>query len=262
LLPGRSFFEGQGKKTHSFRSAFGIFSHQFILCFFVFLGAPVHSSQADELKFVPVVQFKLVSTFGGGDVGSLSTTVGAKDIQMRLSNVAVAGADKTQELISRIDKSNLSLISSIIHDVVKGQNLREMQRKVGTSLLDNSKADIFEFKEVKDGRVTTTEPYVEFKVVDFISVIYFAADAINRKETQPVDLSMLRDRSVTRVTMKISGQETIGGRPGTVVRVAPPDNPSGGISYTIARTDDGSYYPARISVETSKGLVQLDGQPQ
>lgn len=239
-------------------------SYRFILFFLMFLSAPIQSSRADDLKFVPFVQFKLVSTFGGGDVGSLTTTVGPKEIKeikMRLSNVAVAGADNSQDLITEVDKSDFSLISSTIYDAAKG-SLRKMQRKVGTSMLDNSKADIFEYKEIKDGRTTTTEPYVEFKVVDFISVILLAADAINRKETQPADLSMLRDRSVTRVTMKVVGQETIGGRKGTIVRVAPPDNPGGGISYTIARTEDGSYYPARISVDTSRGLVQLDGQPQ
>jgi hypothetical protein len=220
------------------------------------------SVQADELRFAKDVQFKLVSTFGGGDVGGLATTFGPKEIIMTLSNVAAAGADKNQELVTKVDRSDFSLISSTIVDVLKGKKIREMRRKVGTSMLDNSKADIFEFEEFKDGRTTTTEPYIEFKVADFISVILLAADAVHRKDTQPADISMLRDRSVVRVVMRITGQETIGGRPGTIVKVAPPDNPAGGINYTISRTDDGVYYPARISVETSRGLVQLDGLPQ
>jgi hypothetical protein len=153
-------------------------------------------------------------------------------------------------------------MKSTVYDQVKAQAVRVMERKIGTSILDNNKAEIFEYKETKDGKTTTTEPYVEFKVVDFVSVMLVAADAIERKETQPIDLSMLRDRSVVRVTLKIVGEETVGGRPGTLVKVAPPNNPSGGISYVISQTNDGTYYPARISVETSSGLVQLDGLPQ
>jgi hypothetical protein len=244
------------------KPAIGVFGGITPLILLLLVLASTGAVRADELRFAPLVQFKLVSTFGAGEVGSLSTEFDSKEVRMRLSNVAAAGADKSQELITKVDRSDLSLISSGIYDLQKGQFVRRMLRKVGKSMLDNSKAEIFEFTETKDGRVTSTEPYVEFKVADFISVMLLAADAINRKDVQPTDISMLRDRSVVRVTMKITGQETIGGRPGTIVKVAPPDNPTGGISYTISRTDEGVYYPARISVETSRGLVQLDGLPQ
>ena len=221
------------------------------------------SSRADTFRFVGFVQFKL-SGLGQitGATGSLSTTTSEKEIQMRLSNVSVGGADKTQELVTRVDRSNLVLRSSIIYDVVKGVAIRTMQRKTDKSMLDNKETDIFEYTELKDGRATRTEPYVEYKVADFLSVMLIAADAIHRKETRPIDLSMLRDRSVTRVTLTIGGEETVGGRPGTMVRVAPPDNPTGGIGYVIGRTNDGSYFPARISVATDRGLVELEGQPQ
>lgn len=233
----------------------------FMLSFF---AASIVPGRADPIRFAALVQFKLVSALGAlaGDVPSLKTTVNNTGIQMTLSNMAAAGADKGQELVAVVDKSNLSLISSVVYDLSKGAPIRRMQRKVGTSILDNNKAEIFEYMEIKDGKPTTTEPYVEFKVVDFLSVMLVAADAVERNETQPINLSMLRDRSVVRVTLKVMGPETVGGRPGTMVRVAPPDNPNGGIGYVIGRTNDGTYYPARISVETSRGLVQLDGLPQ
>jgi hypothetical protein len=219
---------------------------------------------ADAVRFVPFVQFKPASVLAqvAGTTGSLATTTSAKEIQMRLSNVSAGGADKSQELITKVDRGDLSLRSSIIYDVVKGQEIRKMQRKIDKSVLDNKDAEIFEYTELKDGKATRTEPYAEFKVVDFLSVILVAADAVQRNDPKPVDLSMLRDRSVTRVILSFEGDVTVGGRPGTKVRVASPGNPTGGISYVIGKTAEGLYFPARISVDTDKGLVELEGQPQ
>jgi hypothetical protein len=47
-------------------------------------------------------------------------------------------------------------------------------------------------------------------LVDFLSVMLVAADAVNRGETQPIDLSMLRDRSVTRMILRIAVEEAVG----------------------------------------------------
>jgi len=260
---GRSFFEERFFKALFFEARKT--TSRFILGLFAVLlsSAPlIRGSQAEEVRFAPLVHFKLASTFGAGEIGTLKTTFNAKDIEMVLTNVAVAGADKAQQLLTLVDRSDLSLIQSRVYDQAKGKPIREMVRKIGTSILGSGKAEIFEYREFSDGKVTTTEPYIQFKVADFVSVMLIAADAINRKDMQPADVSMLRDRSVTRVILRITGQETVGDRQGTVVRVAPPDNPSGGIAYTIARTDDGAYFPARISVETSRGLVQLDGSIQ
>ena len=258
LMVGRlfvkEFFVGSGKA----RSLFSLS----VLATLASSVLPIGSSHADELRFAPLVQFKLASTFGAGDVGTLTTASTGKDIQMVLSNVAMSGTGQTQELQTEVDKGDLSLIRSQIYDVAKGRPIRVMERKTGTSIMGNANADLFVYHEYGDTHETTTEPHVEFKVVDFVSVILIAADAINRKDMQPIDLSMLRDRSVTRVILRITGQEKVGNRQGTVVRVSPPDNPTGGIVYTIAQTDDGSYFPARISAETSHGHVQLDGSIQ
>jgi hypothetical protein len=238
-------------------------SYRFIVLLSAFWACSAGAT--DDLRFVPLVQFRLGSVLGSvaGGLGSLSTRFDTQQgIRMRLTNVAAAGADKSQELLTLVDRSDLSLINSVVNDVVKGKRIRMMQRKVGTSILDNKKTDIFEFTELEDGRITTTEPYVEFKVVDFLSVMLVAADAVHRKVAKPIDLSMLRERSVTRVTLRIVGPETVGGRPGTIVRVVPPDNPNGGVEFVICQTNDGSYYPARIRVETGSGLVELEGLPQ
>jgi len=210
------------------------------------------------------VQFKPASMMAqvAGTTGSLSTKESEKEIQMRLTNVSAGGADKSQELITRVDKTDLSLRSSIIYDVVKGVEIRKMQRKIDKSVLDNKDAEVFEYTENKDGQATRTEPYAQFKVVDFLSVMLIAADAVHRKATSPIDLSMLRDRSVTRVILSFAGEATVGGKVGTKVRVAPPDNPTGGISYVISKTSEGLYFPSRISVETDRGLVELEGLPQ
>ena len=235
------------------------------LFLFSFFVASADPGRAEPIRFASFVNFRLASTLGAlaGEVGSLKTTVTkGVGIQMTLSNVAAAGASKGQELIALVDPNNLSLISSVTYDHAKGAPIRTMRRKVSTSILDNSKSEVFEYVETKDGKPTITEPYVEFKVVDFMSVMLVAADAIERKEAEPIDLSMLRDRSVVRVTLKIVGPETVGGKPVTLVKVAPPDNPTGGITYAMGRTSDGAYYPARISVETGQGPVQLDGLPQ
>src|SRR5262245_41760842 len=97
------------------------FSTAFYILTFLFLASStVPPSRAEDLRFAPLVQFKVVSVLAPvvGSVGSLSTTFGEKEIQMRLTNVAAAGADKTQELITKVDKSDLSLISSVVYDVV------------------------------------------------------------------------------------------------------------------------------------------------
>ncbi len=217
---------------------------------------------ADDFRFAPFVTFRLNSAVAAGEQGTLATKITDKDIQMRLANVSAAGADKSQEMWTFVDKSDLSLIQSVIYDPVNDKKLRLMVRKSASSILDNKKTDVFEYTETKDGKLTTTEPYVEFKVVDFLSVMLVAAEAIHRKDTKNVDLSMLRDRSVTRVVMHTVGPENVGGQSGTHIRVAPPDNPTGGVSYVIARTRDGTYYPARIRMQTSQGPVQLEGLPQ
>jgi hypothetical protein len=153
----------------------------------------------------------------------------------------------------------LSLISSEIYDIVRGVIDWKMERKSGKSQLDGTKTELFEYAR-ESSEVTTIA--AEFKVVDFLSVLLVAADAISRNNTRPMDLSMLRDRSVTRVILKVGGQQTIHGHSGIEVRVAPPDNPSGAIGYVIACTNDGSYYPTRISIETGNGTVTLEGRPQ
>ena len=219
--------------------------------------------RAEELRFAPLVHLKLVSPVGAGDVGTLATEFTGNEIHMTLDNVAAGGASNAQELQTRLDRKDLSLLSSRIYDVVKGKPIRQMVRKTGTSLLGGGKAELFEYKEFSDGdKVTVTEPYVEFKVADFVSVMLIAADAINRQDLRPIDVSLLRDRSVVRATVKIVGPDTVGGHQGTVVRVAPPDNPTGGIAYTIAKTDDGAYFPATIRAETTSGTVELAGSIQ
>src|SRR4051794_24955320 len=75
----------------------------------ILLFASADRSHAQPVHFVELVNFKLVSTFAPiSEIGSLTTRVRADGIQMTLSNVAAAGADKGQELIALIDKSNLS----------------------------------------------------------------------------------------------------------------------------------------------------------
>jgi hypothetical protein len=235
--------------------------HFFLRLFAILLfsGSLIRASQADEIRFAPFVSFK---TFGVGEVGTLKTKAGANDIEMTLSNVAIGGADKTQELQTLVDRKDLSLIQSNVYDPVKGKHIRTMQRKTGQSTFGTGKAELFEYKEMVGNNTTVTEPYVQFKVADFVSIMLIAADAINRDAKQPVDISMLRDRSVTRVVMTIAGQESVGDRQGTIVKVAPPDNPSGGITYVLARTGNGAFYPAKISAETPRGAVVLEGSPQ
>lgn len=222
------------------------------------------SRAADDVPFVGLVTFtaKGMAQLAGSGTGSLSTTTDGKNFRMRLSNVAAGGATGKTELVTVARKSDLALESSVIYDVVKGAKEREMKRKKAKSVLDDKETDVFEYTEVKDGNVTRTEPYVEFKVVDFISVMLVAADAVHHSKKQPQDLSMLRDRSVRRVKLSIVGQETVDKRPATRFRVAPFDNPEGGIVYVIAKTADGKYYPALISAQTDQGLVELEGKPQ
>jgi hypothetical protein len=228
------------------------------------LIASACQGRAEEFRFVPVVIFKLASPLGGlaGSVGTLSTKIGEKDIRMRLTNVAAAGADGSQELDTVVDKSDLSLIRSDIADVVKGDIVRRMERKSAPSIIDGKPTTVFVYKERKDGKETVTEPFVEFMVADFLSVMVVAADAIHQQKKGPVKLSMLRDRSVSSVVMEIEGPETVGGRDGTKVLVHARENRAG-ITYVIARTNDGAYYPARITVDIpNKGPATLDGSPQ
>lgn len=223
------------------------------------------SAQADDaLKFAKLIK---IQPSGGlaaaaGAAGSLATKEDSNFFDLRLSNVSVGGASGATELRTRVNRASLGLESSIVYDLVKGEPVRKMVRKTDKSELDGKDTDVFEFTEFSDKNVTKTEPFIEFKVVDFISVMLVAADAINRNDLNPQDLSMLRDRSVRRVTMTFAGQKAVGKQKGTLVRVAPPDNPSGGISYVIGRSPDGSYYPLLISAQTDQGAIDLEGTAQ
>jgi hypothetical protein len=237
------------------------------LCsFLLVLTASAVPGRAQDFKLVETVTFKLSGPLApvGGNVGTLITKVREKDIVMTLSNIAAGGASETQEIQTLIDRSDLSLISSHVNDVVKGLPIRMMDRTTDISVLDGKPTTVFKFREFKDGRPTVTEPFVEFRVADFLSAAVIAADIVHRQEKGAVDLSMLRDRSVSRVIMRNVGTETVtGNRPGTKVLVTAPGNQIG-ITYTIARTDDGAYYPARISTPSVGGLpaATLDGSPR
>lgn len=219
---------------------------------------------ADELRMAKQIRLKPrgLAQLGSGDAyGTLTTSVDGDQVRMVLSNLKEGGTSETQQLRTTVKKSDLSLVSSTLIDVVSGKKLRSMERKIGESVFGDKRVEVFEFKEFKDNGVTTTEPSVEFKVVDFISAILVAANMVAKGGASPVAYSMLRDRSVTKVIMTAEGEEQVGGRPGRIVRVAPPDNPKGGLVYVIARTDDGRYYPALLRAATEKGLIELEGIP-
>jgi hypothetical protein len=96
-------------------------------------------------------------------------------------------------------------------------------------------------------------------LVDFLSVMLVGADAVNRGETQPIDLSMLRNRSVTRMIMRIAGEEAVGPYAGELVRVEPPDKPKGGIAFVIAKTEDGASFRRRSVHQQAVDLSILTG---
>src|SRR5262245_45501256 len=76
--------------------------------------------RADSIRFVNLVKFKPTSALAklGGAAGTVSTTFREKEIQMRLTDVAVGGADKAQELVTTVDRATLTLKLSVIQDIV------------------------------------------------------------------------------------------------------------------------------------------------
>jgi hypothetical protein len=72
----------------------------YIPVFLLLAAASASPDRADDFRFAGLVQFKVTSLLApvAGNVGSLRTTFGEKEIVMRLTNVAAAGADKVQEL--------------------------------------------------------------------------------------------------------------------------------------------------------------------
>jgi hypothetical protein len=229
------------------------------------------ASANDKLTFVAGVKLKPVGVaqLAGAPEGTLYFKVIADKVELRLANVPDAGAKQEQELRTQVRRVDFGLLTSRVDDVVAGKTLREMKRKQEVSLLDQSPnakpVDVFEFRLFTDSRSTVTEPVVEHRVVDFISAIMVAADAVARPDKTPQLLSMLRDRSITNVVMTVEGAEPAkGNRPaGVRVRVASPADPTkGGIVYVIAQDKSGHYYPALISIGTSAGQVEIEGSPE
>ena len=228
---------------------------------------PVVVRGNDRLTFPTAVTLKPLGIAGmSGTQGTLIFKITPKYIELQLANLSAAGTTERQELRTKVRRSDFSLESSTVMDVVEGKPVRSMERRQEPSLLNTSPnakpVDVFSFKEFKDARPTVTEPTVEHKVVDFISVILVAADLVSREDTQPLMLSILRDRSLTNVVTAIEGEETVSGKPGTRVRVSPPDNPNAGLRYVISKTPDGRYYPSMIRATVNGGTVEIEGIPE
>ena len=237
-----------------------------VLALFLGVASIVASipASADTVRFAKLVQFKAHSAAAqmAGATGSLATNTTASEIQMRLTNVAVGGTTEAQELVTKVNAKSLQLNSSIIADVVKGHVVRVMRKKRQASSLDGKDTDVFVYSERSDNnRETVSEPFIEYKVADFLSVMLIAADALKAGKTTPINLSMLRDRSVTHVVMKFGGSETVDGVQARVVHVASPKNPQAGITYLIGRTAGGEYYPALLRVGSHVGMIELKGTP-
>jgi hypothetical protein len=220
------------------------------------------SSASAQLSFAERVDFTAKSGIAKmmSAKGTLLTRASGKSITMRLSNLSVAGATDTVELITIVDAKTLVLERSQAFDMAKDVVLREMKKKVDKSVLDGQMTDIFEFREYSNDAVTTTEPFIEYRVADFLSLMLIAADAIERGDLKQQDVSVYRDRSVNRAVMTFSADPQGNGR--TAVKVAPPDNPDGGLTYVIAKSPMGRYYPAEIRVNSDSGAVELIGVPQ
>ncbi len=228
---------------------------------------PVVASGNERLTFPTAVTLKPLGIAGmSGVQGTLIFKITPQFIELQLANLAVAGTTERQELRTKVRRSDFNLELSTVMDVIEGKPVRSMERKKEVSLLNTSPnakpVDVFSFKEFKDARPTITEPTVEHKVVDFISVILVAADLVSRDDNQPIMLSMLRDRSLTNVVTAIEGEETVGGKPGTRVRVSPPDNPNAGLRYVISKTPDGRYYPSMIRATFNGATIEIEGIPE
>lgn len=219
---------------------------------------------AQDLRFVPLVKFKASNGFAQFSAGSgtLSTTVldVPPEIIMTMTNVGALGP---YEMFAQVRKSDLSLLRSYIRNA-QNKFVRRIVRKDAPSAINGKMTTVFEYTEYTDtGAPITTESFVDFPVADLVSVILLAADAVHRRDQGPINLSMVRDRSISPVVMTVDGTEAVGSRLGTRVVVKAPGKDRG-FTYVIAQTEDGSYYPARIVVpmaDVGQDVV-IDGSPQ
>jgi len=213
--------------------------------------------EAADFKFAKAVDFEAT---GLASLASIKVTFLArpqgKNLNLILSGLSAQGADPTQELRTVVDAGTLRLKSSKLADLKNGGNYYTMTRKEQTGgLLSPDPVDVLEYKQRNDsGGATTTYPYAEFEVVDFLSVILVAARYVHGGDTKPVNLSMLVDRSVKRVVMRRHDNDN----PNTV-KVSLPDVPEGGFTYLFSKTPTGEYYPATISAVTSQGVMEIAG---
>lgn len=247
---------------YSFSSRLCLILRSILPLILSFAACSFSSASAQSFVFADRVDFAAKSGMASivNAKGTLSTRVSGKSITMRLTNVSIAGATDTVELITTVDAKTLILEKSQAYDISKDIVLRQMARKTDKSQLDGRMTDVFEFTEYANKAVTRTEPYIEFRVVDFLSMMLVAAEAVSRGDLKPQDLSVFRDRSVSRAKMVFSADAPEAGQ--TLVKVSPPDNPSNGIVYVLAQTSEGAYYPAEIRVRTDEGTIELVGTVQ
>ena len=225
-----------------------IFNISILACLILFVGEL--QADAPEFSFVRRVQLTLKSGLGSG-TAMLLTAIRGDKFQIVLTGIEAVGIAHNQEMETRVSRKDFTLLSSVVKNVKTGEKIYKVKKKLRGGLLD-PESESYIYTGYNDGNKVITEFTTEFKVVDFLSSFLVAAKYVHDKQKNPIDLSIIRDRTVKHVQMKINNDDTTNND--ITVKLAVLDAPNKGLTYIISKTPDGLYYPSIFTLFNSEGV--------